>query len=141
MRVATLHREAGWIPAHVDVHQFAQACRAVGTPIMGKAMNEISVGRLFGQLISIAQMFEMEAQPHLLLLQKTMVTAEGVGRGLNPNVNMWQLSEPLIKAWAEKNLSPRAQAKATLREVIGALRDAPRVLRQVKELMERELAG
>ncbi len=139
MRVAVLHREAGWIPAHVDVHQFAQASRAVGTPIMGKAMNEISVGRLFGQLITIAQTFEMEAQPHLLLLQKTMVTAEGVGRGLNPNVNMWQLSEPLIRDWAKKHLSKPAQAKAVAGELLEALRDAPRVLRQIKELIEREL--
>lgn len=139
MRVAVLHREAGWIPAHVDVHQFAQAARAVGTPIMGKAMNEISVGRLFGQLITIAQTFEMEAQPHLLLLQKTMVTAEGVGRGLNPNVNMWQLSEPLIRDWAKKHLSKPAQAKAVAGEILEALRDAPRVLRQIKELIEQEL--
>ncbi len=139
--VARLHHAAGWIPAHVNVDHFAQAVRAVGTPIMGKAMNEISVGRLLGQLIAIAQTFEMEAQPHLLLLQKTMMTAEGVGRGLNPNINMWQLSEPLIREWAKANLSPRAQAKATLRELMGALRDAPRVLKQIKALVERELEG
>lgn len=137
--VAKLHHDAGWIPAHVSVEHFAQAVRAVGTPIMGKAMNEISVGRLLGQLISIAQTFEMEAQPHLLLLQKTMMTAEGVGRGLNPSINMWQLTEPLIRDWAKQNLSARAQAKATLRELAGALRDAPRVLRQIKQLVEREL--
>lgn len=137
--VAKLHHDAGWIPAHVSVEHFAQAVRAVGTPIMGKAMNEISVGRLLGQLISIAQTFEMEAQPHLLLLQKTMMTAEGVGRGLNPSINMWQLTEPLIREWAKQNLSARAQAKATLRELAGALRDAPRVLRQIKQLVEREL--
>jgi ubiquinone biosynthesis protein len=137
--VAKLHHDAGWIPAHVSVEHFAQAVRAVGTPIMGKAMNEISVGRLLGQLISIAQTFEMEAQPHLLLLQKTMMTAEGVGRGLNPSINMWQLTEPLIRDWAKQNLSARAQAKATMRELAGALRDAPRVLRQIKQLVEREL--
>ena len=137
--VARLHHVSGWIPAHVNVDHFAQAVRAVGVPIMGKALNEISVGRLLGQLIAIAQMFEMEAQPHLLLLQKTMMTAEGVGRGLNPNINMWQLSEPLIREWALKNLSPRAQAKATMRELVGALRDAPRVLKQIKLLVEREL--
>jgi ubiquinone biosynthesis protein len=106
---------------------------------MGKAMNEISAGLLLGQLISIAQMFEMEAQPHLLLLQKTMMTAEGVGRGLNPNLNMWQLSEPLIREWAQANLSPRARAKSFVREASETLRDAPRVLRQLKELLEREL--
>lgn len=141
MKVAQLHHDAGWIPAHVSVAAFAQACRAVGTPIMGKAMNEISAGRLLGQLISIAQMFEMEAQPHLLLLQKTMMTAEGVGRGLNPNINMWQLSEPLIRDWAKANLSPRARLKSIRAEIAETLRDAPRVLRQIKALIERELEG
>ena len=133
--VAKLHADAGYIPAHVSVEQFAQACRAIGNPIMGKAMNEISVGRLLGQLISIAQMFEMEVQPHLLLLQKTMMTAEGVGRNLNPNVNMWQLSEPLIREWAAENLSGPARAKAYAKEALDTLRDAPRVLRETRSFM------
>ena len=137
--VAKLHREAGWIPPHVSLPLFAQACRAAGAPIMGKALNEISVGKLFGQLIAIAQMFEMEAQPHLFLLQKTMVTAEGVGRLLNPDVNMWQVSEPLIKAWAEENLSPRARAKTFVRELRQVLADTPRMLLALKSLVEQEL--
>lgn len=139
MKVAELHHDAGWIPKHVSVTAFAQACRAVGAPLMGKAMNEISAGRLLGQLIGIAQMFEMEAQPHLLLLQKTMMTAEGVGRSLNPNINMWELSEPLIRDWAKANLGPRAQAKMAFAEFKELLHDAPRVLRQIKALIEREL--
>lgn len=139
LRVAEVHAQAGWIPTHVDVHQFAQAVRAVGQPIMGKAMNEISVGRLLGQLIHIAQTFEMEAQPHLLLLQKTMMTAEGVGRGLNPSINMWQLSEPLIRDWAQDNLSPPARIKAHAKELLQLLQDAPRVMRQIKELLDKEL--
>lgn len=123
-------------PAHVSVDAFAQAVRAVGTPIMGKALNEISIGRLLGQLISIAQNFEMEAQPQLLLLQKTMVTAEGVGRMLNPSINMWKLSEPLIKQWADDNLSAPARIKHFAREAAGILRDAPRVLREMKAFLE-----
>ena len=137
LHVAQVHHDAGWIPPHVDIHQFAQAVRAVGQPIMGKAMNEISIGRLLGQLIGIAQTFEMEAQPHLLLLQKTMMTAEGVGRGLNPAINMWQLSEPLIRDWAKANLSPQARAKTFAKEVGETLRDAPRVLREAKEFLEK----
>ena len=137
--VAKLHHDAGWIPPHVSLPLFAQACRAAGAPIMGKALNEISVGKLFGQVIAIAQMFEMEAQPHLFLLQKTMVTAEGVGRLLNPDVNMWQVSEPLIKAWAEENLSPRARAQTFARELRQVLADTPRMLMALKALVEREL--
>jgi ubiquinone biosynthesis protein len=137
MRVAKLHREAGWIPPHVSVEHFAQAARAVGQPIMGKPLNEISVGRLLGQLLHIAETFEMEAQPHLFLLQKTMMTAEGVGRGLNPNVNMWKLSEPLIKQWASEHLSGPARLKLFVTEARDTLRDAPRVLREAKEFLDK----
>lgn len=136
-RVARLHRDAGWIPPHVSVEQFAQAARAVGQPIMGKALNEISVGRLLGQLLHIAETFEMEAQPHLFLLQKTMMTAEGVGRHLNPNINMWKLSEPLIKQWANEHLSGPARVKDFAREAAETLRDAPRVLRETKAFLEK----
>jgi len=136
MHVARVHRDAGYIPSHVSLEQFAQACMAVGKPIMGKALNEISVGRLLGQLIAIADTFEMEVQPHLLLLQKTMITAEGVGRGLNPNVNMWKLSEPLIAAWAKEHLSPRARIKNYAKETAEVIRDMPRVLRETKAFMD-----
>ena len=135
-RIAELHHDAGYIPPHVNVDQFAQACRAVGSPILGKALNEISVGRLFGQLLSVAQMFEMEVQPQLILLQKTMVTAEGVGRSLNPNINMWEVSEPLIRAWAEKNLSPRARIKTHMKEAAELLKEAPTVMRYIKRYLE-----
>lgn len=135
MTVARVHREAGWIPPHVSVEQFAQAAMAVGQPIMGKALNEISVGRLLGQLIAIANAFEMETQPQLLLLQKTMVTAEGVGRGLNPAVNMWTLSEPLIQQWATENFSGPARARAYAKEAAATLREAPRVLREARDFL------
>ncbi|MFZ4125925.1 MAG: 2-polyprenylphenol 6-hydroxylase [Rickettsiales bacterium] len=131
-RVAQVHHDAGWIPPHVSVDLFAQACRGVGQPMMGKALNEISVGRLLGQLIDIGTMFEMETQPHLILLQKTMMTAEGVGRGLNPNVNMWQLAEPLITQWAQENFSPRAKLRDFAREALEVLQEAPSVLREIR---------
>ena len=137
MRVAKLHREVGWIPPHVSVEHFAQAARAVGQPIMGKPLNEISVGRLLGQLLHIAETFEMEAQPHLFLLQKTMMTAEGVGRGLNPSINMWKLSEPLIKQWASEHLGAKARIRDFAKEASETLRDAPRVMREAKEFLAK----
>jgi ubiquinone biosynthesis protein len=136
MHVARVHRDAGYIPQHIDLGQFAQACMAVGKPILDKPLNEISVGQLLGQLIHIAETFEMEVQPHLLLLQKTMVTAEGVGRGLNPTVNMWKLSEPLIMGWAKENLSPKARLKYYSQDTIDVLRQLPRVLNDAKTLMD-----
>ncbi len=140
MKVAQLHHDAGWIPEHVSVPQFAQACRAVGSPIIGKAMNEISVGKLFGQLLSVARQFEMIVQPQLILLQKTMVTAEGVGCKLNPSVNMWQISEPLIREWAEKNLSARARIKSHVKTALELLKDAPVVLNELKDYLEHRAA-
>ncbi|MFN8930050.1 MAG: 2-polyprenylphenol 6-hydroxylase [Alphaproteobacteria bacterium] len=135
-RVARIHREAGYIPPHVSVDLFAQACRAIGQPMMGKALSEISVGKLFGQLIHVARMFEMETQPHLLLLQKTMVTAEGVGRGLNPGVNMWQLAEPLITSWAKEHFSARAKIRNFAAEALEILEEAPRVLRELRDYLK-----
>lgn len=135
--VAQVHVDYGYTPRHIDVNQLAQACRAIGKPILGKPLNEISVGKLLGQLLQVAETFEMVAQPHLLLLQKTMMTAEGVGRSLNPNVNMWKLSEPLIATWARANLAPAARMKATLKEGAQALQQLPRLLRDAQTFFER----
>lgn len=135
--VAQVHVDYGYTPRHTDVNQLAQACRAVGKPILGKPLNEISVGRLLGQLLQVAETFEMVAQPHLLLLQKTMMTAEGVGRSLNPNVNMWKLSEPLIAQWAKQHLSPAARVKANLKDGAQALHQLPRLLRDTQRFFDR----
>ena len=88
--VAQVHFDAGYVPADKSVEAFTQACMAVARPIIGKPLNEISVAKLLGQMFKIAGEFEMETQPQLLLLQKTMMVTEGVGRMLNPNVNVWQ---------------------------------------------------
>lgn len=135
--VAQVHVDYGYTPRHTDVEQLAQACRAIGKPILGKPLNEISVGKLLGQLLQVAETFEMVAQPHLLLLQKTMMTAEGVGRGFNPNVNMWKLSEPLIAQWAKQNLSPSARIKANLKEGANAMQQLPRLLRDTQRFFDR----
>ena len=135
--VAEIHRDVGWIPPHISVEQFAQAAHAVGAPIMGKSLHEISAGDLLGQLLAMSSNFEMIAQPQLFLLQKTMLTAEGVGRMLNPNINMWKLSEPFIKQWVDDNFSARARLRQLAKELPGLLHDAPIVLRSFKEFMER----
>ena len=108
-RVAKAHFDAGYVPKHKSLENFALACRSVGEPVMDLPINEISVARLLAQMFKVAEDFEMIAQPHLLLLQKTMMMAEGVGRSLNPNVNMWKLAEPLVISWAERNMGVKAQ--------------------------------
>ena len=109
--VAELHFAAGYVPAGKSIEQFVQACKAVARPIIGKPLNEISIAKLLGQMFAIAAEFEMEVQPQLLLMQKTLMVAEGVGRMLNPNLNMWELARPMIEQWAAENFSAKARAK------------------------------
>jgi len=108
-RAAEVHFEAGWIPADQSVDTFTQACRSIAEPILDKPQNEISIARLLGQLFSITETFEMETQPQLLLLQKTMLVAEGTGRKLNPDANMWLMARPLIENWMMEHLGPEAR--------------------------------
>jgi len=116
-RVADAHFRAGYVPGDQSRDMFMQACRSIGEPILGLSMNEISIARLLSQLFAITETFQMEAQPQLLLLQKTMMVAEGVGRQLNPDVNIWDLSQPLIEDWMHDNLGPEARIRDAAREV------------------------
>ena len=105
-RIAQVHFDAGYIPETEDVETFAQALRAIGEPIMGLPAGEISMSRLLTQLFEVTEQFHMQAQPQLLLLQKTMVVTEGVARTLNPNLNIWKTGEPVVKHWIERKLGP-----------------------------------
>ena len=99
-RVAEVHFEAGYVPRRHSVAQFAQALRAIGEPIMDRPASEISMAQLLGQLFQYTEVFDMQTRPELLLLQKTMVVVEGVGRSLDPELNMWVMSEPVVKRMA-----------------------------------------
>ncbi|WP_341794818.1 2-polyprenylphenol 6-hydroxylase [Rickettsia endosymbiont of Rhinocyllus conicus] len=107
--VTKVHLKAGYVPINTDLDLFTQSCRAVTEPVVGAPTKNISVGKLLAHLFKITEDFGMEVQPDLLLLQKTLIMVEGIGRQLDENVNMWQLAEPWIKKWAIKNLSPEAK--------------------------------
>ena len=98
-RVAEVHFEAGYVPAHKSLQAFTQACRSIAEPILDKPQNEISIAGLLAHLFQVTETFEMETQPQLLLLQKTMLVAEGVGRKISPDANFWFLAQPLIESW------------------------------------------
>jgi ubiquinone biosynthesis protein len=134
-RVADVFFRAGFLPPHQDRLAFTQACRAIGEPIMGLPLNEISFGRLLGQLLFVADQFEMETQPQFLLLQKTMVVAEGVGRGLNPSINIWTTAQPLVEAWIRTNLGPEAQLREAARDGLEAIRRVPRLVDGLERLL------
>lgn len=122
-KVSRVHFEAGYVPATESPERFAQACRAIAEPIFGLPQNDISIGRLLAQLFKVTREFNMETQPQLLLLQKTLVMAEGLGRMLNPSVNIWQMSAPYIQEWATSNLGAKARAMHAAEDVKDMLSD------------------
>ena len=132
-RVAEIHFEAGWIPADQSIETFTQACRSIAEPILDLPQNEISIARLLGQLFSITETFNMETQPQLLLLQKTMLIAEGTGRKLSPDANMWLLARPLIEDWMVQTLGPEAQALDAITDLASALRRLPGVFANLEK--------
>jgi ubiquinone biosynthesis protein len=124
-RVAEVHFAAGYVPPSQSLEDFAVACRSIGAPIFGRPLAEISFARVLGQLFSIAEAFDMEVQPQLLLLQKNMLMAEGVSRHLNPTLNIWALSQPLVERWMRENRGPEARLRDKLAEIAHALDRLP----------------
>lgn len=139
--VARLHFVAGYVPAHKSIEAFTQACRAVARPIMGKPLNEISIATLLGQMFKIAAEFEMEVQPQLLLMQKTLMVGEGVGRMLNPRLNMWELARPLIEEWAGEHFSRTARLRYALKEGNLLAARLPELLRTIERAAENIANG
>jgi ubiquinone biosynthesis protein len=133
-RVAEVHFEAGYVPPRQSLEAFAQACRSIGEPILGRPIAEISIGRLLAQLFQVTEQFQMETQPQLLLLQKTMVLAEGVGRLLDPTVNMWSLARPLIEEWMRENRGPEARLRDAAADVGAMLERLPGLVRDLQKL-------
>jgi ubiquinone biosynthesis protein len=131
-RVAEVHFTAGYVPASQSVDAFTQACRSVGEPILGRPLHEISLARLLAQLFQVTEQFKMETQPQLLLLQKTMVLAEGVGRHLAPELNMWALAQPLIEDWMRTNRGPEARLADAIAEVSSLLDRLPSLVRNLE---------
>jgi len=109
--VAQVHFEAGYVPDSQSKAIFAQALRSVGEPIFGQDSEQISMGRVLTQLFEVTETFGMETQPQLLLLQKTMVTVEGVARDLDPKANIWDAARPVIEDWMRANIGPEARLR------------------------------
>jgi ubiquinone biosynthesis protein len=136
-RAAEVHFEAGYVPPHKSVDLFAQACRSIGAPIRGKPVSEISIGRLLAQLFQITKTFDMETRTELLLLQKTMVTVEGVARDLDPDINFWEAAQPVVEAWAVDNLGVEARIADTIQTGIDIIERVPRLLSSAETALER----
>jgi len=133
-RAAEIHFEAGYVPADRSVEVFSQACRSIAEPIFDKPAAEISLARLLAQLFKVTETFGMETQPQLLILQKTMLTAEGVGRSLCPEVNFWELARPLVEEWMATNVSTPARLRRGLEETLAAAATLPRLLARAERI-------
>jgi ubiquinone biosynthesis protein len=140
-RVAEVHFQAGYVPDTKSVDAFTQACRSIGEPILEKPLNQISIARLLGQLFKITEQFDMEVQPQLLLLQKTMLVAEGVGRKLNPDVNLWEMARPLIEDWMVRKNAPDQRIRDFMTDAKENLERIPRLLAETEKATQAILEG
>jgi len=139
MRVAEVHFEAGYVPRHHDVASFAQAIRAIGEPIHGQSAETISMAKLLTLLFEVTDLFDMEARPELLLLQKTMVVVEGVARTLNPSFNMWKTAEPVVGDWIKRNLGPvgiASDARDGIKAGLSLIRQLPDLADQTAKISQ-----
>jgi ubiquinone biosynthesis protein len=131
-RVAEIHFEAGYVPAHHDVGEFATALRAVGEPMRGLPVKDMSIGMMLESLFSITRDFDMVTQPHLLLLQKTMVMVEGVATSLDPDINLWNTAEPFVRDWIRGELGPEAALADRLVDDFRLLTRLPDLVRRIE---------
>lgn len=126
-RVAELHLESGWVPADTRIDHFESAIRTVCEPIFQKPISEISFGNLLLRLFQTARRFQMEVQPQLVLLQKTLLNIEGLGRQLDPELDLWETAKPFLDRWMSEQVGVRALTK-------GMRKHLPKILEQAPEL-------
>ncbi len=140
-RVADVHVQAGYVPPGTDRDVFHQAIRAIGEPIFDRPPSEISIARLLAQMFQVSERFHMETQPELLLLQKTMLVAEGVGRRLAPDLNMWQLALPLVEAWMHEHRGPEARLADMAADALRTAEKLPRAVDALERAASRIADG
>jgi ubiquinone biosynthesis protein len=126
-RVARVHFEAGYVPAVHSVSAFAQALRAVGEPMFGRAASEVAMSRVLTQLFEITALFDMRLRPELVLLQKTMMIVEGVARRIDPDHDIWAAAEPVVRRWIARELSPTTQVRRFAEEARAAVKNIARM--------------
>jgi ubiquinone biosynthesis protein len=139
-RTAQVHFDAGYVPPHHSVEDFAQAIRAIGEPIHNRTAEDISMAKLLTLLFEVTGLFDMRTRPELILLQKTMVVVEGVARALDPKLDMWTTSDPVVREWIARNLGPAGrleQAANSAGTVMHFFGELPGLLARTGHLFER----
>ena len=143
-RVAQAHIDAGWVPAHTRVDEFESAIRAVCEPIFDKPLKDISFGKTLLRLFQTARRFEMEVQPQLVLLQKTLLNIEGLGRQLDPELDLWKTAKPFLERWMAEQIGWRALVRHAKEEApnwAATLPQLPRLIHQALDQREQHTAA
>jgi len=131
-RIARLHIESGWVPKGTRVDELESAVRTVCEPIYNKPLKEISFAQVLLRLFETARRFDMQVQPQLILLQKTLFNIEGLGRQLYPELDLWKTAQPVLREWMRERTRPRT----ILKEIRAHLPDALMSLRQVPQILQ-----
>jgi ubiquinone biosynthesis protein len=138
-KVAQVHFDAGFVPPHHSLETFAQALRAIGEPIFGRTARDVSMARLLQQLFETTRRFDMQLQPQLVLLQKTMVVVEGVARSLDPEFDIWEATRPVAEKWMIEQVGPEARLR-DVGEGVNALgrlaQNLPQLLRNAETMSQ-----
>ncbi len=132
-RVATAHIESGWVPPDTRADELEKEVRVVLEPIFDRPLSQISLGRVLMQLFRASRRFNVEIQPQLVLLQKTLLNVEGLGRQLDPELDLWTTAKPYLERWMNEQIGPKAFQRRLLAEapyLMTALPELPRLLHQ-----------
>lgn len=134
MRTAKVHFDAGYVPKHHSIEAFAQALRAVGEPLFGLSADRVDMSRVLQQLFDVTALFDMHLRPELVLLQRTMVTVEGVARTLDPAINMWEAATPVVRLAITDAIGPKRQFDRLREATMKALDIAPQLPKYVETI-------
>lgn len=138
--ISQLHFDIGYVPKHQSVDDFAQSLRAIGEPLVGRTANEISMAKVLAQLLDNTALFEMEARTELVMLQKNMVLVEGVARTLDPELNIWEVSEPIVSKWVKRNVGPigiAEEARDTGVALYSAAKKVPLLVQRYEAMLDQ----
>ncbi len=140
-RVAELHIQSGWVPAGTRLDEFEAAIRSVCEPIFARPLKEISFGQLLLRLFQTARRFNMQVQPQLVLLQKTLLNIEGLGRQLYPDLDLWKTAKPILEQWMHERMGIQAAVKTLQQEIPNWIHTLPTLPRLMHELGQQAQEG
>ncbi len=140
-RVAELHVESGWVPETTKIHEFEASIRTVCEPIFERPLKEISFGHFLLKLFQTARRFDMEVQPQLILLQKTLLNIEGLGRDLYPDLDLWKTAKPFIEKWMHEQVGVQALAKGLKAHLPRLLEKLPETPMLIHDILDKTVSG